>query len=63
MSPVQSHVPHNSNVGQSEMVEDHSAVIRYLQENEIDGDQTQEKDHAIWILVSASSCCTSLTYT
>ena len=59
MSPAQSRVPPNSNVGRSEMVEDHSAVIRYLQENEIDGDQIQEKDHAIWILVSGGFCCTS----
>lgn len=58
MSPVQSHVALNSNVGPSEMVEDHSAVIRYLQGNEADEDRLLEKDHAIWILVNSTHCYT-----
>ena len=51
MSPSQSHMARGSHVARSEMVEDHSAVIRYLQEHEIEDDQPPEKDHAIWILV------------
>ena len=66
ISPTQSHRHHGSNVGQSEMVEDHSAVIRYLQEHEIEDQQPAPKDHAIWVLVSLALnllnvLCTFLT--
>lgn len=47
LGPTWSHrTPENN-----EMVEDHSAVIRYLQEHEIEDDERREHDHAIWILV------------
>lgn len=53
ISPTRSHAPTGSNIGHSEMVEDHSAVVRYVQEHEINEDEQGEKDHALWILVSS----------
>jgi hypothetical protein len=49
--PSKSNNLNGRNVGRSEMVENHSAVIRYIQHDESD-DEPEEKDHAIWILVS-----------
>ena len=49
--PHRNNGTNESNFGRSEMVEDHSAVIRYIQHDDID-DEPPEKDHAIWILVS-----------
>ena len=61
MSPTPSHLAVGSNAGQTEMVEDHSAVIRYIQEHEIDEERQPEKDHAIWILVSLHSSSTDIS--
>ena len=49
--PSPSNGPGASVVGRPEMVEDHSAVIRYIQHDDED-DEPEEQDHAIWILVS-----------
>ena len=62
MSPPLSRVAPNSNTRQSEMVEDHSAVIRYLHENEIDDERTTQNDHAIWILVGSLLAALAVLY-
>ena len=46
------YVPPPSICGNSEMVEDHSAAVRYIQQRELEQDEPEEKDHALWILVS-----------
>jgi hypothetical protein len=51
ISRYPSYGPQGSNIGRSEMVEDNSAVIRYLHEHEIEEQQPPANDHAIWILV------------
>lgn len=38
--------------GQSEMIEDQSAVFRYIQQQQADDEAEKVDDHAIWILVS-----------
>jgi hypothetical protein len=51
MSPSRTQHAEGTYTGHREMVEDHSAVIRYLQEHELEDDEPPENDHAIWILV------------
>lgn len=62
MEDVRSHRSHNapsgshrhspSSVTRHEMVEDSSAVIRYIKQKELEGPEPEESDHALWILVS-----------
>lgn len=50
-SQTHTEVPIGSH-GQSEMIEDQSAVLRYIQQHQADDEEEREDDHAIWILVS-----------
>lgn len=49
-SPAPTEPPFASH-GQSEMIEDQSAVFRYIQQQQADDEADKEDDHAIWILV------------
>jgi hypothetical protein len=50
-SPAPTEPPIGSH-GQSEMIEDQSAVFRYIQQQQADDEAEKVDDHAIWILVS-----------
>lgn len=58
-SPAHTEAPIGS-LGQSEMIEDQSAVFRYIQQQQADDEADKVDDHAIWILVSGlPSVCVS----
>jgi len=50
-SQAHTEVPIGSH-GQSEMIEDQSVVLRYIQQHQAEDEAERVDDHAIWILVS-----------